>query len=49
MLYSYVVKTKSSGMRNILLVNTNEPGHMSQMMKKLSLTYTKYRILEKWY
>ena len=26
-LNSYVVKTKSSGMRNVLLVNTTEPAH----------------------
>ena len=39
---SYVVKTKSSGMRNVLLLQTTNPAHYAIQDYKKSLLVTRY-------
>ena len=41
-LNSYVVKTKSSGMRNVLLLQTTNPAHYVTQDDKKSLLVTRY-------
>ena len=41
-LNSYVIKTKSSGMRNILLLQTTNPAHYVTQDDKKTLLLTRY-------
>ena len=41
-LNSYVIKTKSSGMRNVLLLQTTNPAHYVTQDDKKTLLLTRY-------